>query len=357
MRTLSRRRAVAALTATTLAAPMIFARNGWAAGKSITVGTYTGPQGDYIHRMVIPKFEADHGCKVFQTQGVTLTQIALMRAQKAHPAYSVMFMDDTGVPIAKDEGLIAPLPRADIPNLAKAIPRFVLDDGYAVAFAVSAIAPCYNTQLAKPIASYEGLWDPALRGKLVIASPKFTQSVMLLIAAAALVTGKPLEQAQLLTDQAWGKMQALKPNVQTLYDNSTTAMLQLSQGQFSMDGPEFSKTVLPYKMKGAPIDMCYPKEGAFAGINTMTLVKNGPNPELAAAFIDRMLSPAVQKGLSEATFAAPTVTDITLDPKVAALVPYPAQRMAEMKLASMDWRTLNMRRGAIVEKLTQIFGA
>ena len=31
--------------------------------------------------------------------------------------------------------------------------------------------------------------------------------------------------------------------------------------------------------------------------------------------------------------------------------------MAEMKLASMDWRTLNMRRGAIVEKLTQIFGA
>jgi putative spermidine/putrescine transport system substrate-binding protein len=249
-----------------------------------------------------------------------------------------------------------PLPREKIPNLAKTLPRFVLSDGYAVAFAVSAVAPCYNTQLAKPIGSYEGLWDPSLRGRLVIASPKFTQSVMLLIAATALATGKSLEDAQFLTDQGWEKLAALKPNVQTLYDSSTTAMLQLSQGQFAMDGPEFSKTVLPYKMKGAPIDMCYPKEGAFAGINTMTIVKNGPNPDLAAAFIDRMLSPEVQKGLAEATFAAPTISGVTLDPKVAAVVPYPEARMQEMKLLTMNWSVLNKRRGAIVEKLTQTFG-
>jgi putative spermidine/putrescine transport system substrate-binding protein len=339
-----------------LAAPAFFVRNAWAQGKSINVGTYTGPQGDYIHRVVIPKFESDHGCRVFQTQGVTLTQIALMRAQKARPTYSVMFMDDVGVPIAKDEDLIAPLPRAKIPNLGLALPRFVLDDGYAVAFAVSAVAPCYNTQLAKPIESYEDLWNPALRGKLVIAAPKFNQSVMLLIAAAALVTGKPLVEAQFLTDKAWDKMAELKPNVQTLYDSSTTAMLQLSQGQFTVDGPEFSKTVLPYKMRGAPIDMCYPQEGSFAGINTMTLVKNAPDPDLGAAFIDRMLDPAVQKGLAEATFAAPTIRDVHLDAKTAAIVPYPESRMAEMKLTTMDWKALNPKRGAIVEKLTQVFG-
>ncbi len=348
----SRRRLIAA----GLATPLFYIRNGWAQGKSINVGTYTGPQGEYVHRSVVPKFEADFGCKVFQTQGVTLGQIAIMRAQKAAPTYSVMMMDDTGIPIARGEGLIAPLPRDKIPNLANALPRFLLDDGYAVAFAMSACAPCYNTQTAKPIASYAELWDPRFRGRMVAASAKFSQSVMLLIAAAAVVTGKSLHQAQFLTDQAWSKMAELKPNIQTLYDNSTTAILQLSQGQFDIDGPEFSKTVLPYKMRGAAVDMCYPKEGAFAGVNCMTLVNNAPEPDLGAAFINRMLEAAVQKGLSEATFAAPTVRNITLNAATANLVAYPESRMDEMNLTFMNWSALNPKRGAIVEKLNQVFG-
>lgn len=348
----SRRRLIAA----GLATPLFYIRNGWAQGKSINVGTYTGPQGEYVHRSVISKFEADFGCKVFQTQGVTLGQIAIMRAQKAAPTYSVMMMDDTGIPIARGEGLIAPLPRDKIPNLANALPRFLLDDGYAVAFAMSACAPCYNTQTAKPIASYAELWDPRFRGRMVAASAKFSQSVMLLIAAAAVVTGKSLHQAQFLTDQAWLKMAELKPNIQTLYDNSTTAILQLSQGQFDIDGPEFSKTVLPYKMRGAAVDMCYPKEGAFAGVNCMTLVNNAPEPDLGAAFINRMLEAAVQKGLSEATFAAPTVRNITLNAATANLVAYPELRMDEMNLTFMNWSALNPKRGAIVEKLNQVFG-
>jgi putative spermidine/putrescine transport system substrate-binding protein len=348
----SRRRIVAA----GLAAPLFCMRNGWAQGKSITIGTYTGPQGDFIHRSVIPKFEADFGCKVFQTQGVTLGQIALMRAQKSAPTYSVMMMDDTGLPVARDEDLIAKLPADKIPNLANALPRFILNDGFAVAFAMSACAPCRNTQTAGQINSYADLWDPRYRGRMVSASAKFSQSVMLLIAAAAIVTGKPLSEAQFLTDQAWDKMAALKPNIQTLYDNSTTAILQLSQGQFDIDGPEFSKTVLPYRMKGAAVDMCYPKEGAFAGVNTMTLVKNAPNPDLGAAFINRMLDPVVQKGLAEATFAAPTIRGVTLNAETAALVMYPETKMDAMKLTFMDWSALNPKRGAIVEKLNQVFG-
>jgi putative spermidine/putrescine transport system substrate-binding protein len=355
--TMSRRGAIRTLIAGGLAAPTFFVRNAWAEGKSITIGTYTGPQGDYVHRAVIPKFEADFGCRVFQTQGVTLGQIAIMRTQRANPTYSVMFMDDVGVPIARAEDLIVPLPPDKVPNLARSLPGYVLNDGYAAAFAVSAIAPCYNTQTAKPLASYADLWDPRYRGRVVVAGPKFTQAVMLLIAAAALVTGKPLDQAQFLTDQAWGKIAELKPNIQTAYDNSTTAILQLSQGQFDVDGPEFSKTVLPYRMRGAPVDMSYPKEGSFAGINCLTLVKNAPEPDLGAAFIDRMLDPAVQKGLAEATFAAPTIRDVTLNASTSALVAYPESRMAELKLTIMDWSTLNTKRGAIVEKLSQVLGA
>jgi|SRR5271155_1540094 len=70
----------------------------------ITVGIYTGQQGDIVRKQIIPPFEAKHQRKVYTTQGVTLEQIALMRATRNNPKYSVMFIDDIGVELAKREG-------------------------------------------------------------------------------------------------------------------------------------------------------------------------------------------------------------------------------------------------------------
>jgi putative spermidine/putrescine transport system substrate-binding protein len=345
------------LAATGLAAPMFFIRNGWAQGKSINVGTYTGPQGEYVRRNVIPKFQSDYGCRVFQTEGVTLGQIAILRTQKSNPTYSVMFMDDVGVPVARDEDLIAPLPRDKMPNLATLFPRFLLADGHAAAFAVSVVSPYYNTQAVPGIETWETLWDAKFKDRFMAVTPKQTQSVQLLIAATALATGKPFQEAQYLVDAGWPKMAALKPNVQTIYDNNVTAVLQVAQGQADIAGPEFSKTVLPYAAKNAPVAMSAPKEGVFGGVNTITLVKNAPDPDLGAAFADRMLDPSVQKGLAEYTFAAPTVSGITLNAATAAVVAYPEARIDALKMLIADWSYIIPRRGAIVEKYNQVFGA
>ena len=322
-----------------------------------TVGTYTGPQGDFVRHSVIPKFQTDFGCRVYQTQGVTLGQIAILRTQKDNPTYSVMFMDDVGVPVARQEGLITSLPRDKMPNLANLLPRFLLDDGFGAAFAVSVVAPVYNSQSVASIDSWEQLWDPRYKGRFMLITPKQTQSVQMLVAATALATGKSFHDAQYLIDQGWEKMTALKPNVQTIYDNNPTAVLQVSQGQADVAGPDFSKTVLPYATKGAPVAMSAPKEGVFGGVNTVTLVRNGPNPDLGAAFADRMLDPSVQTALSEATFAAPTVGGLTLNAQTARLVAYPEARMDEMKLMTIDWSFINPRRGELVEKYNQVFGS
>ena len=105
--------------AAALAAPLIVGRRASAADRSITVGIYTGQQGDIVRKQIIPPFEAKHQCKVYTTQGVTLEQIALMRATRNNPKYSVMFIDDIGVELAKREGLIEQLPRAEIPNMER----------------------------------------------------------------------------------------------------------------------------------------------------------------------------------------------------------------------------------------------
>ena len=75
---------------------------------------------------------------------------ALMRTTRNNPKYSVMFVDDIGIELAKREGLIEKLPREQIPNLERVLPRFVYFDGFGAAFAMSAAGLCYNTATGKP---------------------------------------------------------------------------------------------------------------------------------------------------------------------------------------------------------------
>ena len=342
------------LTAAALASPTLLIRPGWAQARSIQVGIYASNQGQYIRTQVIPKFERDMRCRVFPTEGVTLSQVALLRAQRTNPRYSVMFMDDVGVPIAKGEGLIEKLPFDKMPSASKVLPRFLFNDGYGVAFAISTGSLFYNPTSIKPLQSYAELWESRFRQRFLMQTPKNTQSVCLMIATAALVTGKPFQEAQYLIDQAWPHLAELKPSVMSIYDTFSSVM-QVAQGEADVGGVEYSKNIYPYTAKGAPLDMCFPREGTFAGVNCMTLVKNGPQPELAAAFMDRMLSPETQQGLAEATATAPSISGLSFRPDTAKLLAYPERRMDDMKLFTADWDYVNPRRSAWLEKMNQIF--
>jgi putative spermidine/putrescine transport system substrate-binding protein len=212
--------------AAALAAPLIIGRQASAAAadRSITVGIYTGQQGDIVRKQIIPPFEAKHRCKVYTTQGVTLEQIALMRATRNNPKYSVMFVDDVGVELAKREGLIEQLPRAEIPNMDRLLDRLNFYDGFGAGFAMSAAGLAYNTATGKPLLSYGELWDPKLKGRFLMETPKATQSIYLLIAAVSVETGKPYSETQYMIEQAWPKMAALEPNVLSIFENQTTVM-------------------------------------------------------------------------------------------------------------------------------------
>src|SRR3954471_13947829 len=139
------RRTMLTGTAVALAAPFIIRRRAGAAERSITVGIYTAQQGEYVRKQIIPAFEVDHQCKVYTTQEVTLEQIALMRATRNNPKYSVMFVDDIGVELAKREGLIEQLPRAEIPNMERLLNRLNFYDRFGAGFALSAAGMAYNT--------------------------------------------------------------------------------------------------------------------------------------------------------------------------------------------------------------------
>jgi putative spermidine/putrescine transport system substrate-binding protein len=348
----SRRRVLQAGAGAVLTMP--FVRSARAQEKSIQVGIYNGPQGEFVRKEMIPKFEADYRCKVFADGALTLGQIARLRATKDNPKYSVMLMDDIGVEVAKREDLIIPLDSAKVPNLETVIPRFLMFDRYGAGFAISTGGLCYNTQATKPVETYAQLWDPRFRKRFSIVSPESTQSVFMVIAAAAVVTGKPYRDAQYLSDQAWPLLEKLKPNVVSVYGSSQSVQF-LIQGDADIAGIEYSKLIYPYKLKKAPVDMNIPREGAFAAVNCVTMVKNGPHPELAAAFVNRLLDASVQKPLAEFTVAAPSVVGLTLSSSLREAMAYPESRMDELGLFSGDWVYLNTQRAAWLEKMNRIF--
>ncbi|MDB5403832.1 MAG: transporter substrate-binding protein [Rhodopila sp.] len=339
-----------------LATPTILTSRAWADGKSIQVGIYTAQQGEYVRKQIIPQFQTDYNCRVFTTEGVTLSQIAALRATRSNPKYSAMFMDDIGIDLAKKEGLLDPLPVDKIPNLERVYKRFLFSEGYGAAFAISTGGLYINPQNDPKITSYGDLWQERFRKRVLMITPKFTQSIYMLVATTSMVTGKPLKEAQYLTDAGWDKIADLKPNILTIYEAPATVMM-VAQGQADVGGIEYSKNIYPYTVAGAPIDMVFPKEGTFAGINCLSFVKGAPEPELGAAFINRMLEPSVQQGLAEATLTAPSISGLNLKPDAAKYAAYPESKMDDMGLFACDWAYVNPRRPAWLEKYNQIFGS
>ena len=348
-----KRRAVAGGIGGTVAA-LATGRRATAAVRSINVGIYVGQQGDVVRKQIIPPFEEKQQCKVYTTEGVTLGQIALMRATRDNPKYTVMFVDDIGIELAKREGLIEKLPREQMPNMERVMDRFIYYDGYGAAFAMSTAGLAYNTETGKPLGSYGDLWDPRLRGRFLMFSPKGTQSLFLLIAAVAAETGKPYAEAQYMIEQVWPRMEALKSNVLSMFE-SETAVMQVAQGQADVAGLFYSKSVNPYTLAGASVAMCYPREGTFAGINCVSLVKNGPERDLGVAFMNHMLDPTTQRVLAEATLTAPTIPDLTFKPEIVKYMAYPEAKMTAMGIFSPDWAFINPIRAGLLEKYNQVF--
>lgn len=335
-------------------APLVLTRNAWAQDKTIYIGIWGGAQGQFVKTEIIPQFEKDFGCSVLAEEGFTLANISKMRATKDNPKYSVMFVDDVAIPICKAEGLIAELPLDEMPATANLYPRFLYDGGYGTGLGVSLGGIFYNTGVTPP-ESYADLWGDAYRGNIKLVSPKNTPSMFFLIVAAAVKTGKPFAEAQYDIDSAWDQVEAIKPNIQNIFDSGIQAANEVAQGQADIGMMEYSKYVYPYTKKGAPVTMGFPKEGSFAGTNCQVMVKDGPEPELSAAFMNRMLEPTVAKALAEFALVAPPVSGIDFDEETLKYIAYPASVMDERGLFTPDWAHINANRPAWTEKLNQIF--
>lgn len=265
----------------------------------------------WVEEIVAPAFEKKHGARIIFEGTKSLVNLEKMQANKASPYLSVVQMDDPVMIMAVNEGLLEPITADIAPNVAKLRPGAVHMEGMWANYVQPWAGVAHNTALEGGVDSWAKLWDPSFKSKVVIPSLQNTEGMWTLFMAAHLATGKPLTEAQYEIDAAFGKLEELKPNLLNVYSVLTQSFNLLEQNEIAMLAGQFSSYALPRKIEGAAIDLAAPKEGIFAMPSGICLVKNGPNPELAAAYVNEMLGAELQTILAKDTYSLPANTEVT----------------------------------------------
>ncbi|MGG5822859.1 ABC transporter substrate-binding protein [Falsiroseomonas sp. HW251] len=315
--------------------------------RDLVVGGAAGMAG-YMREFVFPVIERKNNLRVVFDGTRSLVNLEKMRADRASPRMSVVLMDDPIMAIAQGEGLLAPLATSAMPNLAKIRPTAIQMDGAWANYQIPWVGIAYNTRaLRNGVDSYEALWAPANRGRVILPSLQNTEGLWTMIIAAHLETGKPFAEAQYDADAAFRKLATLKPNLLTIYTNQPQAQNLLESGEARIMSGQFSSYTLVRAADGAPVGLSAPKEGVFAMPSGICKVKGGPNEELANAFIDAFLGAEVQQILAEKSFVLPTNTDARVP--AGMLVP-PGVPFAP------DWANVNRNRDAWIRRWNEVMG-
>ena len=294
----------------------------------------------WMNGTVAQAFEAKYKTKIVYEGSRSLVNLEKMQKNKDKQYLSVVMMDDPVMILAVKEGLLEALTPATVPNLAKLRPGTVHMDGMWANYLQPWQGIAYNTKaLPAGFPAWADMYDPKFKGRLVIPSLQNTEGLANLVMAAALETGKPIEQAQFEIEAGFKKIKTLKPNLLTIYTQIPQALNLLEQGEAWAIASMFSTNVIP-KEKESPMKMAAPKEGVFVGPAGICLVKGGPNQEMALAFIDMMLSAEMQDKLQPETYTFPSNT---------AAKP-PLGLAADVKVHNLDWAFVAKERGEWVKR-------
>ena len=147
-----------------------------------------------------------------------------------------------------------------------------------------------EAELGLNIQSYEDLLDPALKGKIATADPNSSSSAWNNLSNIMAVYGTD-------SDEAWAYIEQLMPNLVIL--GSSSGVFKNTQAGEYVVGLTYEDGAVGLVRDGATnIRLQYPTNGTSASCFGTALVKNGPNPENAKAFIDFICSADGQTALA-----------------------------------------------------------
>lgn len=314
--------------------------------NEIVVGC-AGSHSAWMEAIVLPHMQEKIGATVLFEGTKSTVNLEKMRANRDAPYLSIVQMDDPVMILAVEEDLLRPMTPATVPSMTNLRAGTVHMDGMWCNYVQPWAGVAYNTSLLDGVPSWAQLWAPEHKGRVILPSLQNTEGMWTLFMAAHLATGKPMAEAQYEIDAAFEKLAELKPNVLTVYSVMSQAFNLLEQGEISMLAGNFSSYAMPRKAEGAPVDLATPQEGIFAQPSGVCLVKDGPNPELAEAYANELLSAELQSRIAEFTSSLPSNNDATTNVAIPEGVP----------IHSPDWAFVSKNRADWIDRFDKLMAA
>ncbi|MBN3832200.1 extracellular solute-binding protein [Burkholderia sp. Ac-20344] len=262
----------------------------------------------YADRDVVNAFETQFHTRVEVTFVDSDEALWTRMHSAAPPPYDVLAANTAEIQRYEHERLLAPIDLSRIPNRRRQLPNFqqlatidgLVEDGatYAIPFTYSSMGLIYDRkQVSAAPHSMRELWNPRYRGKVLdfnSAQHNFS------FTALALGYPDPFRLSPAQTLAVAHKLIDLRRNLLTYYTlpEEATALFVEHRAAL-MFGNYGTQQVELLRRAGADVGYVIPDEGALAWLDCWAVTRGAPHPELAFAWINYMLEPAIGALLTE----------------------------------------------------------
>ena len=241
-----------------------------------------------LARAVFEAYEKDTGVKVEWVRLSTGEAVARMEAERKNPQVDIWF---GGVGLghieAKDKGLTTPYVS---PN-AKNIPaKFKDKDGYWTGIYAGALCFVSNTNRLKELGleapkSWADALKPEFKGHIQMANPASSGTAYNVIATVVQLWGE---------EKGFEYMRDLHKNISQYTKSGSAPGKSAAIGEIPV-GIGYAHDQVKLVSQGYPLVITFPSEGTGFEVASISLVKGGPNPELAKRLIDWALTERAAK--------------------------------------------------------------
>ena len=254
------------------------------------------------------------GVKINMTAKGSGEALAQLNAEKANPKTDIWF-GGTGDPHlqAAEQNLTLEYKSPQLGVLYPWAQKQASDSKYrTVGVYLGPLGFGYNTELlAKkklaPPKSWADLLKPEYKGEIQMANAASSGTSYTVIATLVQLMGE---------DKAFDYMRALHKNVSTYTRSGVAPAKAAARGETAVS-ISFVHDVTTEAIQGFPVGSVTPSEGTGAEIGSMSIVKNGPNTEVAKKFYEWALTPGGQQfGLAAKQFQLPSNSSVPIDPRM-----------------------------------------
>jgi spermidine/putrescine transport system substrate-binding protein len=207
-------------------------------------------------------------------------------------AYDVVLINAAFTPQAQEEGLIAPIDKEKIENLAD-VPADMAEnqdlnaDGelYGVPWTWGLTAYAFNTQaFDEAPTSVEVFWDEAHAGRVSIRDDALEA-----VQFAAIATGQDINDISDM-EAIEAKLTELMPQIKTYWGSENDWNQFMAAGELDV-ATYWSGSASRSIASGLPVQFVVPEEGAVGWLDGLSIPESSTKMDAAHAFIDWMIDP------------------------------------------------------------------